>query len=249
MPLLTLPQQSSFIPGRSITDNIIVAQEIIHTLRLKTGKLGWMTVKVDLEKAFDRLKWDYIHETLHGARLPLWMINVIMKCVTAPSMQVIWNGAPLPPFTPGRGIRQGDPLSPYIYVLCMERLSQSINQAVSEKQWRPLIIRKGGPPLTYLFFADDLLLVCSTEPAQISLVHRLLGDFCQASGHKISPTKSRVFFSRNTDDHTATRISTYLGFQQTNNLGKYLGVPLLHGRFIADTYQYLIEKVRKKLNG
>ncbi|XP_028804491.1 uncharacterized protein LOC114759480 [Neltuma alba] len=184
MPVLTLPYQSSFIHGRSITDNIIIAQEVVHSMRTKTGKVGWMAIKVDLEKAFDRLRWDFILDTLQDARLPSSMITLIMKCISSSSMQVLWNGRPSEPFSPQRGIRQGDPLSPYIFVLCMERLSQAIDLEVNHGNWQPIQLGKEGPPLSHLFFADDLILFCSTKPSQVNLVQRLLQDFCVSSGHK-----------------------------------------------------------------
>lgn len=120
MPDLAGPYQAIFIKGRNITDNIITAQEVIHSMRRKTGKTGWFAIKVDLEKAFDRIRWEFIEETLIDACIPPGLVNAIMECITTPTMSVIWNGQAQDRFTPTRGIRQGDPLSPYIFVLCME---------------------------------------------------------------------------------------------------------------------------------
>lgn len=249
MPFLALPQQTSFIKGRSITDNIIIAQEVIHTMRLKQGKKGYMAIKVDLEKAFDRLRWDFIEHTLLEARIPHEIVSIIMKCITTPTMQVIWNGQPSQSFQPGRGIRQGDPLSPYIFVLCMERLSQAINLEVSKGSWEPIKMGPHGPLLSHLFFADDLLLFSSTESKQIRLMSKLIQGFCEASGQKVSAAKTRVYFSKNVSTQLACTICTQMGFQKTDNLGRYLGVPLLHGRVLNDTYRHLVEKVKGKLSG
>lgn len=158
MQLLVQPQQVSFIKGRSITDNIIIAQEVIHSMRRKGGKTGWMATKIDLEKAFDRLSWDFIDDTLVDANIPERLRRLIMHCVTTSSMQVLWNGQPTSAFHPQRGIRQGDPLSPYIFVLCIERLSQAISQEVYHDSWKPIQLKRGGPLLSHLFFADDLIL-------------------------------------------------------------------------------------------
>jgi hypothetical protein len=81
MPNLISEVQSSFVPGRQITDNIIVAQEVIHSMRKMKGKKGFMTIKVDLEKAYDRLSWKFIRETLIDARLPSDLIRVIMQSI------------------------------------------------------------------------------------------------------------------------------------------------------------------------
>lgn len=73
-------------------------------MRRKKGASGWMAIKVDLEKAFDRLRWDFIHDTLIDAGLPNQLISLIMNCITTPSMQVLWNGAASAPFSPQWGV-------------------------------------------------------------------------------------------------------------------------------------------------
>lgn len=132
LPNLILPYQTSFITGRNITDNIIIAQEAIHSMRQKRGRVGWLAIKVDLEKAFDRLRWEFIADTLRDVGFPCDLIDLTMACISSSSMKVLWNGQPSESFQPSRGVRQGDPLSPYIFVLCMERLSQAIEAEVNK---------------------------------------------------------------------------------------------------------------------
>lgn len=249
MPQLILPYQSSFIAGRSITDNVIIAQEIIHSMRLKKGKRGWVAVKVDLEKAFDRLRWDFIEDTLNDAGLPSNLINVIMTCISTASMQILWNGSPTEEDRPSRGVRQGDPMSPYVFVLCMERLSQAINLHVNKGHWKAIKLGRSGPLLSHLFFADDLILFGSSDDEQIDLMKFIIDEFCVSSGHKVSGSKSNIFLSRQIPTRDAFRICNKLGYQLTDNLGKYLGVPLLHSRVNKSTYAYIEEKVKQKLSG
>ena len=130
LPDLVGSHQTSFIPGRHITENIIIAQEVIHRLRWKTSKRGFMAIKVDLEKSYDRLSWDFIKETLDFVGFPTNFIRIIMECITSGSMQILWNGKLTKSFKTSKGIRQGDPISPYIFVLCIERLSHLINREV-----------------------------------------------------------------------------------------------------------------------
>ena len=92
MPNLIGPAQTSFVPGRHITDNIILAQEIIHSMRTKKGKKGLMAIKIDLSKAYDLLRWEFIQDTLFDAGLPSNLIATIMQCTTTSSMAVLWNG-------------------------------------------------------------------------------------------------------------------------------------------------------------
>lgn len=94
-----------------------------------------MAFKIDLSKAFDSLEWGFIHDTLVHFQFPQKMIKLILSCITTSQISVLWNGEITTAFTPSRGIRQGDPLSPYIFVPCMERLSELINQRVHEGSW------------------------------------------------------------------------------------------------------------------
>lgn len=114
------PTQASYVPGRQITDNIVIFQEVLHSMRTKQGKTSFMAIKIDLEKAYDRLRWSFIQDTLVELKLPDSLNKVIMECITTPSLQILWNGEPTETFLPSRGIRQGDSLSPYIFVLCIE---------------------------------------------------------------------------------------------------------------------------------
>jgi hypothetical protein len=99
---LVTKYQSSFVPRRQITYNIIVAQEIIHSMGKLKGRKGYMVTKVDLKKAYDRLK-------LMGVGLSSQIVNLIIKCNEIASLQILWNGTPSANFAPMRGIRHGDP--------------------------------------------------------------------------------------------------------------------------------------------
>lgn len=90
-----------------------------------------MAIKIDMEKAYDRVRWDFLKETLQVFGFPDSWITLIMFCLESSLMSVLWNGEQSEFFSPGRGLRQGDPLSPYLFVLCMERLGHLIYEAVS----------------------------------------------------------------------------------------------------------------------
>ena len=89
-----------------------------------------MIIKLDLEKAYDHLQWPFVRETLMEARFPQRMVNVILNCISLVSFSILWHGNRTQAFTPSRGVRQGDPLSPYLFVLCVERLSHFIEDLV-----------------------------------------------------------------------------------------------------------------------
>ncbi|KAG7564477.1 Ribonuclease H-like superfamily [Arabidopsis suecica] len=98
--------QSSFIPGRLSTENIVVVQEAVHSMRRKKGRKGWMLLKLDLEKAYDRIRWDFLEDTLKVAGFSEVWRRWIMQCVADPSMSLLWNGEKTESFKPLRGLRQ-----------------------------------------------------------------------------------------------------------------------------------------------
>ena len=90
------------------------------------SKQGRMAFKIDLEKAFDRLEWNFIYHVLNWFKFPKYWIDLIMSCICLSNLSILINGERLDPFSPSRGIRQGNPLSPYIFILCMEYLAELI---------------------------------------------------------------------------------------------------------------------------
>lgn len=101
-------------------------------------KKGEMIVKIDLEKAYHRVNWKFLEEVLRKVGFSDNLRSVIMSCITSTSLVVIWNGEILDSFEPERGLRQGDSLSPYLFVLCRETLAHSINKVVERKDWKPV---------------------------------------------------------------------------------------------------------------
>ena len=99
------PFQTAFVPGRKGIDNAIIAQEIIHTVGRKSGKVGNMVIKIDLEKACDKLEWSFIRDVLHAANFPSEMIQLIMSYVSSSTASILVNGGAFDPFLPPRGIR------------------------------------------------------------------------------------------------------------------------------------------------
>lgn len=248
MGTLVNPCQSSFIPQRQSRDNIIVVQEIFHSMKKKKGKKGWMAIKLDLEKAYDRLSWSFIKDTLEDIGLPSDFVNLVWHCITSVRMRMLWNGEALEEFSPSRGIRQGDPTSPYIFVLCIEKLFQTIGLAVDQKIWNPIQLSRGGPKISHLAFADDVLLFAEAGVEQILLMKKILDLFCRASGQKVSEEKSRIFFSSNVNSNLKLQICDCSGFQVTNDLGKYLGVPIIHNRVNRRSFQFILDKVDQRLS-
>ena len=249
LPSLISNTQGSFVPGRQITDNIVIVQEVIHTMKKKQGAKGFMALKIDFEKAYDRLKWSFIRDTLLQMNLPYLLIEVIMECISTARMQVLWNGEPSSSFNPSRGVRQGDPLSPYLFVMCMERLFQTIEESIIAQRWKPIRASRDGPLLSNLFFADDIILFTEASVEQAVVIQDCLDRFCRASGQKVSSSKSCVYFSKNVPDSAQKEISEKLGMEATSDLGLYLGMPTLTSRVTKATFNHLCEKIDRRLSG
>lgn len=152
-----------------------------------------MAIKVGLEKAYDRLNWDFMADTLKDIRLSDRMTDMIMKCVNTCRMNVIWNGDTTEEFPISREIRQGGPLSPYLFVLCTERLSHIIEYAITRKKWKPIKLNKKGPNNSHIFFVDDLFLFAELDLEQVQTIQTCLDIFCKASGKKINKEKTHMF--------------------------------------------------------
>lgn len=115
-PKIISQEQASFITRRNITDNIFIAQEVIHSMKSNNSR-KWMAVKIDLKKVYDQVRWDFIDASLQVAGIPDNLRKVIVFDISTFTMQVMWNGVLTLKFKPVRGIRQGCPLSPYLFVL------------------------------------------------------------------------------------------------------------------------------------
>lgn len=208
-----------------------------------------MAIKLDLEKAYDRLSWEFIRSTLKETGINMSWINLIMHCVQSPCMSILWNGDRLQEFIRERGIRQGDAMSPALFVLCIEKLSQMIIRKVEAGSWKGIRLVDAGPTLSHLCFADDIVLFTEATLDQIAIIRDCLDRFCAASGQRISFSKSQILFSRNTHPEVADEIATALGVEKTADLGKYLGVPSIHGRVTCSTYDGLLDRLNARLDG
>lgn len=222
---LILPFQLAFVPGRQIQDNYIVAAEIFHGMAHKRGKGGWMAIKADIEKAYDRVEWDCILKVLLGFA-PKW-VKWISQCISTTSFSVLLNGSSHGKFFPSRGIRRGDPLSPALFFLVSELLSRLLLKQESSGKLRGLKLCRGAPTISHLLFADHLLIFSKATERDAATIDNCLSDYMSWSGQRINKLKSSLHFSKNFSGPTKLTIMEMLQLKKLPAKHKHLGLPLL----------------------
>lgn len=158
IPSLVADYQNAFIPGRLMVDNCYMASELMAYVRRKAkGTQSAGILKVDLSKAYDRVRWDFLENVLVSMAFPPQWVKIILECVSTVSYSVLVNGEATAPFAPKVGLRQGDPLSPYLFILCIEVLSRRLSWLQFKMHLSPLRIARSSPLISHLFFADEAL--------------------------------------------------------------------------------------------
>jgi hypothetical protein len=249
MPEIISPNQSAFVQGRLITDNTIIASDIFHYLNKTKRKSGYVGIKTDMAKAYDRVEWPFLESTLASMGFPIALTQIIMKCVTTVKFSILINGHPSKEFVPKRGLRQGDPLSPYLFILCADVLSGLISRALTSHQIHGVKIAPTAPEISHLFFADDSLIFCRASTNEVTTIANIIHNYEEASGQLVNLNKSEMLFSKGVHESTKEDIYQILPIQNVTNFSKYLGMPTAAGRSKSQMFNYLQERIWKKLKG
>lgn len=222
------PNQNAFIKGRLISDSIFLTAEMMDFIhKAKHRKNFWCAVKIDFFKAYDRVKWSFLEKVLKRMSFPDHLIQIIMQCVSTVQYSLLFNGQKTKSFTPQRGFRQGDLLSPYLFILCINVLSALLHRAEKTNMIKGIQFNRRGPMISHLMYADDLVLFFKADHDSCLFMSRLLNSFCEEAGLEINKDKSFLVFSPNTPEDIRTEMAGLFGLGWRNKLGKYLGVKSL----------------------
>jgi hypothetical protein len=247
---LISPNQSAFVPGRLISDNTILAYEMSHFMRRKRrGKVGCMALKLDMSKAYDRIEWSFLEGMMNKMGFCPRFVNLIMKCVRTVSYRFRINGALTDTVHPGRGLRQGDPVSPYLFLLCAEGLSAMLTRAEADGHLQGIKLAADAPTVSHLLFADDSLLLLEANEGAAQTVNNILQVYEACSGQVINRDKSAIMFSTNTSRAIRGTVMQTLGLTAESHGGKYLGLPIYIGHNRVQCFEYVKERIWKRIQG
>ncbi|WMV60256.1 hypothetical protein MTR67_053641 [Solanum verrucosum] len=238
------PSQTAFIEGRSILDNMLFSHDVLKCYTRK-GLSSRCVMKVDLRKAYDSIEWCFLRSMLVELGFPYKFIQWVMECVTSVSYSLLMNGGLTEPFKGRRGIRQGDPMSPYLIFIAMDYLQRELNQVLIHPQFQfhPRCKKLG---VVHICFADDLLMFCKADITSIKLLQAAFVKFSSVSVLQATIEKSSIYMSGVKPEFKLTILQT-LGFCEGTLPFIYLGVSLSSKKLTTDQWLPLVEKITQKM--
>lgn len=239
------PAQSAFMPGRLLAENVLLATEVVQGYNRKQIEPRAM-LKVDLRKAFDSVSWEFILSALLALDIPEIFLGWIKECLTTPTFSICVNGTSSGFFKSSKGLRQGDPLSPYLFVLAMEVFSRLLHSRFDAGyiNYHP---KTADLSISHLMFADDVMIFFDRSEFSLHGINEALDDFASWSGLQMNREKTNLYHAGlNQEDSLA--IARH-GFEVGKLPIRYLGLPLMHRKLRLAEYEPLITKISSRFRG
>jgi len=238
-------EQFGFLPGRQIHDVVGVIQEGMHTMHVKSIKA--VMIKIDLSKSYDRVSWTYLRVILAKLGFAGNFIAWVMSSLSSVSFSLLINGVATNFFKSGRGLRQGCPLAPLLFLIVVEGLGRAILHAKLCETYHGLPFGN-DTVLTHVLFVDDIVMVNDGSEQSLSTLYEILMHFCKASGMQINDNKSSLYFSCMEDSEVIT-LQNIFSFPVDRIVKgmKYLGFHLKPCRYLIKDWDWLIIKVEQRI--
>lgn len=248
LPSLISEEQGAFTKGRNIAENILLAKELLqHIDRPCRG--GNMIIKLDMAKAYDRLEWDYLFAALRRFGFSLPALSLIDPLISNCWFSILINGRNHGFFKSSRGIRQGDPVAPALFILAEEALSRGLKTLFhhSSGSWYQTNAR--CPAVSHLLFADDTLIFSNASVRHLRRLMDFLRKYEETSGQLINKNKSSFYVPTHATESLVQKIIDTTGFTRTKLPIKYLGVSIYAGRQKPAHFASILAKTVNKLQG
>ncbi|XP_016482447.2 uncharacterized protein LOC107803276 [Nicotiana tabacum] len=184
---------TGFIKGRSIVENILLTNEIITDIRLRTKAVPNVVLKLDMTKAYDRLSWLFMTKVLRKMGFEERIIGIVFRIVSNNWYSILMNEQPYGFFKSTRGVKQGDPLSPTLFILSAEALSRALNSLHQNLYFCDFGLSKWSPKINHLSYADDRIIFSSFDAMSLKLIMEVLRAYETTSGQLINKAKSAVY--------------------------------------------------------
>jgi hypothetical protein len=241
---LVSSNQSAFVRGRSIHDNFILVQQTVKALQRQ--KISSLFLKLDISKAFDSVSWSFLLEVLSHLGFGVSWCNLVSNLLSTSSSRILLNGEPGEIIQHRRGLRQGDPLSPMLFILTMDVLNSLFVKASEEGLLQPLSPRVAGQRLS--LYADDVALFIRPDETELQVTKEILNVFGRASGLQTNFQKSSII-PIHCDEDCLQPVRDTLQCNDADFPCTYLGLPLSNKKLRKSDLMPWIEKVADKLPG
>ncbi|KAH9735375.1 reverse transcriptase domain-containing protein [Citrus sinensis] len=209
-------------------------------------KYGLVALKLDISKAYDRIEWNFLKTTMQQLGFSANWVNLIMNCISTASFSVLINGEAKGLIYPQRGLRQGCPLSPYLFIICAEVFLNLLMQAEKQKLIQGLKFSR-NLSISHLLFADDSLVFSRASSVDCRHLKKIFEVYAAASGQIFNFEKSSIFFSTNTKQSQMDEIRSIFNLNVVSRHERYLGLPSMMGRKKTNFFNYVKLRVLNKL--
>jgi hypothetical protein len=238
--------QAGFVKGRLISDNVLLAQELISQLDRKVRGSN-VVFKLDMAKAYDRMSWFFVIKVLRSFGFPETIIDLVWRLISNCWFSVLINGSASGFFKAGRGLRQGDPLSPTLFVIAAEVLIRGLHTLTVFGQIQRFGIPRGCPLISSLSFADDIVIFSNGGRSSVRRLICFIHQYERSSGQLVNPSKSCFVRAKDCSSSRSSWIETFSGFTEASLPLPYLGIALYRGRKLNSLFDCLTDKVRGRI--
>ncbi|GJU93037.1 RNA-directed DNA polymerase, eukaryota [Tanacetum coccineum] len=236
--------QTAFLPNRQILDGPFIITELLARCRHKKQKA--MVFKVDFAKAYDSVRWDYLEAVLisfgFGAKWVAW----IRGCLLSSKASVLVNGSPTKEFQFFRGLKQGDPLAPFLFILVMESLHLSFSRLIDAGMFVGIKL-DSTTTLSHLFYADDAIFIGEWSQSNLSCILNMLHCFSLISGLSLNLSKCQLL-GVGLSDVIVSEAASQIGCSIMHTPFKYLGVSVGGNMNLISSWDDVVNKLKSRLS-